>query len=221
MEPLHMLFAGLVIGLSVAIPPGPTSVTVINKGLSQGFRAGFLAGLGAVTADMTYLCAALFGFSAIAVNHRWISIALWAIGCIVLLSLGYKGLVSLSTSPGRTIQVSKAAVDKKTEGEIKSYLSGLGITFGNPTTILLWITIGGGAAQVALDTGVIARGLFLAGVIIGILSWFGFLSGISAYTKGFLKPTAYHILELVCNAVLLAFGMAFGARALLLAAELL
>jgi len=221
MEPVYLLFTGLALGLSVAIPLGPTSVTVINKGLNHGFRAGFLAGVGAVTADFVYLCASLFGFSAMVVSYRWVNFALWSVGCIVLLNLGYRGLVSSRTKPGPVIPVSEAAKQEKTERKVTSYLSGLGITFGNPTTILLWITIGGGAAQVVLDTGIVARGLFLAGVIVGILSWFGFLSGISTYSRTLLKPPVYRILELICNAVLIAFGIAFGARALVLVADLL
>jgi hypothetical protein len=44
---------GLLLGLSIAAPVGPIGVLCIRRTLTQGWRVGFLTGLGAATADAT------------------------------------------------------------------------------------------------------------------------------------------------------------------------
>ena len=45
---------GLLLGFSIAAPVGPIGVLCIRRTLTQGWRIGFLTGLGAATADATY-----------------------------------------------------------------------------------------------------------------------------------------------------------------------
>ena len=43
-----LIIAGISIGLAMAAPVGPVNLVVIRTALNSGFRAAFLAGLGAV-----------------------------------------------------------------------------------------------------------------------------------------------------------------------------
>ena len=50
----NLIIAGMSIGLAMAAPVGPVNLIVIRTALNCGFRAAFLAGLGAVLADMLH-----------------------------------------------------------------------------------------------------------------------------------------------------------------------
>ena len=55
------LFKGMLVGLMVAVPLGPMGVLIIQKTLHKGALAGFIAGMGAASADFFYALVAAFG----------------------------------------------------------------------------------------------------------------------------------------------------------------
>ena len=58
------LLIGAIIGVVLAIPPGPVAVTAIKMGLNKGPREGFLVGLGASVIDFLFCTIAGFATSA-------------------------------------------------------------------------------------------------------------------------------------------------------------
>src|SRR5512142_1273110 len=56
---------GLVIGFLIAAPVGPIGILCIRRTLADGRAIGFLSGLGAATADMSYGAIAAFGLTAV------------------------------------------------------------------------------------------------------------------------------------------------------------
>ena len=48
------LFKGMLVGLMVSIPLGPMGVLIIQKTLHKGALSGFIAGMGAASADFFY-----------------------------------------------------------------------------------------------------------------------------------------------------------------------
>lgn len=83
------LMKGIILGFSIAAPVGPIGVLCIKKTLSQGRAYGFIAGLGAATADAIYGCIAAFGLTIITQfllrQSNWINL----IGAVFLLYLAY------------------------------------------------------------------------------------------------------------------------------------
>ena len=55
------LFKGMLVGLMVSIPLGPMGVLIIQKTLHKGALSGFIAGMGAASADFFYASVAAFG----------------------------------------------------------------------------------------------------------------------------------------------------------------
>ena len=62
----QLFIAGMSIGLVMSAPVGPVNLIVIRAALNCGFRAAFLAGLGAVLADLSMASIAAFGLHSIA-----------------------------------------------------------------------------------------------------------------------------------------------------------
>ncbi len=59
--PLVTGAAGVVFGLALAAPPGPMNAVIAEESVLRGWRSGFLAGLGAMVADLCFLVLALLG----------------------------------------------------------------------------------------------------------------------------------------------------------------
>ncbi len=68
---IHLMLAGLGIGLLVAAPIGPVNVLCIQRAVTNGFWGGIAAGLGAVLGDG--LLAAIAAFSVTAISELMIS----------------------------------------------------------------------------------------------------------------------------------------------------
>jgi threonine/homoserine/homoserine lactone efflux protein len=64
MDPVFFL-KGMAIGLGIAAPVGPIGILCIRRSLRDGAWTGFIAGLGAATADAAYGGVAGFGLTAI------------------------------------------------------------------------------------------------------------------------------------------------------------
>ena len=57
------ILKGLLIGICAAVPLGPIAILVLQKSLSEGHRAGFMAGLGACLVDTLYAVIAMFALA--------------------------------------------------------------------------------------------------------------------------------------------------------------
>ena len=57
------ILKGFIIGLCASIPMGPIAILVIQKTLSKGRHAGFVAGLGASVVDTVYAIISLFALA--------------------------------------------------------------------------------------------------------------------------------------------------------------
>lgn len=74
---LDILWAVLVgtgIGLSLAAPPGPVNAIIASQTVTRSWRAGFLVGVGATTADSIFLAVSIVAHSAIASLQGWVPI---------------------------------------------------------------------------------------------------------------------------------------------------
>jgi putative LysE/RhtB family amino acid efflux pump len=58
---MEALLSGVVIGLSIAVPPGPNAALCMGQTLAGGRSAGLRAGFGAATAHAVYATAAVVG----------------------------------------------------------------------------------------------------------------------------------------------------------------
>lgn len=57
----YSLVAGILIGLSLAVPPGPVNAIIAAESVKKSYLNGMKVGLGAMTADATFLVITLVG----------------------------------------------------------------------------------------------------------------------------------------------------------------
>ncbi|HUG13558.1 MAG TPA: LysE family transporter [Thermomicrobiales bacterium] len=192
------LFArGLLLGLSIAAAVGPMSVLCMRRTLVQGQLTGLLTGAGIASADGIYALVAAFGLTAVSdtliEQRRWMEL----IGGAFLLYLGVR---IARSQPARD-----AAVAAQPRGLVGAYASALVLTLANPMTILSFVAIFAGLG-LARATNNAAGVALVAGVVLGSLAWWLFLTSAVRLIRNRLTPTVLRWVNLLSGAVLTVFG---------------
>jgi threonine/homoserine/homoserine lactone efflux protein len=140
---------GLLLGFSLTIPPGPMNALIASVSVRSA-TAGFVTGLGAMTADLilAILVYTLRSFVDLDADLR----AIYVVGAVVMAYLGYR-LYARSRAP--PVGAPAHSV---------SFAQALGVGLSNPAQILWWLTAG--LAFAYLGGAILFVGLFAA-----ILVW--------------------------------------------------
>ncbi|HEX7104061.1 MAG TPA: LysE family transporter [Nitrolancea sp.] len=163
-----LFIRGAILGFSIAAPVGPIGVLCIRRTLAEGRLVGLLSGLGAATADACYGAVAAFGLTAISGRLMGHQDALRLVGGIFLLYLGIRTFLA---APMQSI---KSGQRRQLLG---NYLSTLGLTLTNPTTIFSFIAIFAGLGWAGTSTeGYPSAALLVLGVFCGSALWWLILS---------------------------------------------
>jgi threonine/homoserine/homoserine lactone efflux protein len=188
---------GLLLGLSIAAPVGPIGVLCIRRTLMQGWRIGFLTGLGAATADATYGAIAAFGLTAL--SNLLIAEQFWLrlIGGLFLLYLGAR------TFFAKPATVAASGTANSLAG---AYTSTFLLTLMNPTTILSFAAIFAGFG-VASSSSTLAAGMLVLGVFVGSALWWLLLSGGVTLLRTRFRPAALIWVNRGSGAVIALFGL--------------
>ena len=188
---------GLLLGFSIAAPVGPIGVLCIRRTLTQGWRIGFLTGLGAATADATYGAVAAFGLTAL--SNLLIAEQFWLrlIGGLFLLFLGARTFVA------KPATVAANATANSLTG---AYSSTFLLTLTNPTTILSFAAIFAGFG-VASSGSTLAAGILVLGVFVGSALWWLLLSGGVTLLRSRFRPAALVWVNRISGVVIALFGL--------------
>lgn len=82
------LLAGIIFGLVISIPVGPINLTILTKGMRDGFKPAFWTGVGSATMEFLYCLLAMFGMGAI-VEHSLGNIIVQIFAFLILLVFGF------------------------------------------------------------------------------------------------------------------------------------
>jgi len=196
MEPGFFL-KGAAIGFTIAAPVGPIGVLCIRRTARDGFRSGFLAGLGAATADAAYACVAGFGITSISIflvqRQAWLGL----VGGLFLCFLGARAFLSRPAAPAAA-----AAGDQLPA----VYVSTLALTLSNPSTILSFAAVFAGFGMGPSLTRGAARALVL-GVFVGSALWWLILSSGVGLLRSRVNSGWLALVNRASGAVLIAFGI--------------
>jgi threonine/homoserine/homoserine lactone efflux protein len=170
---LHLFTKGILIGVLIAAPVGPIGFLCIKRTLNAGRIYGFVAGLGAATADTIY--GAISGFGLEAVSSMLIHYQYWfrLFGGLFLCCLG---IISCFSKPAT------AQVSIRGKSLLGVYFSTFFLTLANPLTILSFTAIfaglgvGHGLTRMGHRGNDWATELLVSGVFLGSVMWWLFLS---------------------------------------------
>jgi threonine/homoserine/homoserine lactone efflux protein len=169
----------------------------IQRTIAYGRTSGLLTGLGAATADALYGAVAAFGLTLISTllvdQQFWFRL----LGGAFLL---YLGLRTFATTP--------AARAPRTghKSLVSDYLTTVGLTLTNPTTILSFIAVFAGLGLGA--TGSVASAtLMVSGVFLGSALWWLILSSGVGLMRGRFTPASLRVVNRLSGVMIAAFGV--------------
>jgi threonine/homoserine/homoserine lactone efflux protein len=185
---------GVVFGLALAAPPGPMNAIIAEESVVRGWTAGFLAGLGAMTADIIFFILAAFGVITIVERAPLLRAGMIALGGVLMLYFAYGAAAETHSvfgiddtgTGGHMVDESENDddddVDDDSEAgnkssdkhtEINSHV-GTGfrkafiLALTNPYQILFWLTIGVGLLQSGtLD--ILAQTPYIGSLLTGVI----------------------------------------------------
>jgi threonine/homoserine/homoserine lactone efflux protein len=192
------LLAGLLVGLSIAVPIGPMGLLCIQRTLTSGMRVGVSTGLGAATVNVTYGAMVLFGLDKLA---PWIASGgrlLTTLGGLFLLWSAARTLTRQRTLEGQP----EAAV----QSPLAAYGSAVALNASNPMSLILIMAllspIAGSSAPGFSGAAALLLGMFTAAAI-----WWVCLSGGVALLRARLSPAALVYVTRVAGLFLAAYGV--------------
>lgn len=191
---------GLVAGYGIAIPVGAIAILIVGIGMRCGFQIGFMAGVGAASADLLYAMVAMIAGTALAAALEPVATALGVISGSILLGLGGFGLRRGLKHSGRDDKTAKVC------GPVRMFWQFLGITIINPLTVVYFT-----ALILGRDSGVaftiVDRVAFVVGAGLASLSWQTLLAGLGAFARQQLSPRFQLLAVVFGNLVVIGLGL--------------
>lgn len=197
---MNTVLSGVLLGLSITAPIGPTNIEVIRRGLKEGWKSSASFCLGVMVALIVYLLLVVFGLSLLT-QSKIFNIILLFFGVIVLFYLSYNAVKDFFKN--KELDISGKVESKK------HFIPGIILTISNPAVLLLWTGIMG--ADLASSTASFSRGLFLSiGILIGVVIFFTFLISLIYRGRKFINQKNFKYVSLVAGLILLYFAIKFG-----------
>lgn len=205
-----LLITGAAIGLSVSAPLGPVNLLVIRSAIGRGFGAALLAGLGAVLADGFYAAIAAYGVMSVAhlvTEHA--RILMIAGGCLLVVV----GVKLARTHVGlAALQLQEPPGALETAGRM---LTAFSLTITNPGVFFGFLAIlGSMSAVLRLDEAWHRPPTVVAGVVIGGVLWWLFLSFAVSRFKTRIGGKSFDRINRWTGLLIAAFGFALLMEAL-------
>ena len=190
---------GFGLGFFVALQLGPMSLFLIRSTLRSGWRVGLGVGAGIAAVDGLYAAAGAGGATPLLTIHP-VRLALGLVGAIVLLWLGVRTVYGAL----------RVRVGGETQFEVstprRAFLTALGGTASNPSTIVSWGAIFAAASTAGLVHTTGAAVLLVAGVAIGSLTWVSALATGVALAGRSMSNRTVRITDGVAGVGLIGFG---------------
>lgn len=184
---IYSLMAGIAIGLSLAVPPGPMNAIIAAESVKKSYISGIKVGLGAMTADAIFLVITLIGVSVLFTGDA-MRMVVSITGSVIL---AYMGIMTLK---GYNEPL------KESEGVMKRhYLVGLTMGLMNPMQVIWWMTAGAALITNFNEMGVI-------GFFLGITIWVCSLSIALHYARTRIQGL-YPVITLASGLCMVAFSI--------------
>lgn len=215
-EYFKLLGTGLLLGIGVAAPLGPTSATAIRRGLIFGGWAAFWVGMGAALTDFFYIFLTYLGVAPLIARIPALEPVLYLVGAFVLGRMAFFAIRE-GISGGIVIPTTATPGIAEQNTWRSALLLGITVTVVNPATITSWLSVGG--AYVANDLATRpfpeAFGGMLA-VMVGSAAWFSVLAAIVGVARSSIGrfPWLFRAVGIVSGCILLAFAVVFGWKGL-------
>jgi threonine/homoserine/homoserine lactone efflux protein len=131
------IVAGMLFGIALAAPPGPMNAIIASESVLRGWSSGFLAGLGAMTADVIFFLLALIGVVTVIADRPQLRGVMLMIGGLLMLWFAVSAVRGVRETARQGGQMRG---DVRSMGFQKAFI----LALTNPYQIIFWLTLGVG-----------------------------------------------------------------------------
>ncbi|MEV1064632.1 LysE family transporter [Streptomyces sp. NPDC050263] len=163
------LVAGLVAGYGIAVPVGAVGTYLVSLTARTSLRTGMCAALGVATADGLYALVATVGGAAVAAVLRPVLTPLsWASALVLLVLAALGALTAVRRYRAHRLATRSTPPPPS---PTRAYLSFLGITLLNPTTVIYFAALVLGSSGAADSVRPLEQGVFVLAAFAASASW--------------------------------------------------
>jgi threonine/homoserine/homoserine lactone efflux protein len=190
---------GFALGFAIAASPGPIFFLCVRRTLVWGRLTGLFSGFGVATVDGFYAAVATFGVAALTTAFVAGRRPLAVVGGVILVVLGIRILLERVRSVDSPAEVTG-------RGLLAAYLSTVGLTITNPTTILSFAAL---AATLGLGTSgsILKPTVVTLGVLLGSAAWWILLVSATSWLRTRLTPRVLRGLSVFSGAAIVLLGI--------------
>ncbi|MDR1102918.1 MAG: LysE family translocator [Tannerella sp.] len=197
---LGIVGKGVIIGILVSAPMGPSGILCVQRTLSKGRWHGFVSGLGATLSDMIYaLITCLFMgliVNFVETHQHWLE--LW--GSIVL---GIFGLYIFQSNPIKNLRKNRETKQSFTHDFLTAFL----LTFSNMLIVLLYIGLFARFSFVLPEHSVWQMLNGLCGIAVGAVLWWFVLTALVAKMRRWFNIRSLRVLNQVSGGIIIALAL--------------
>lgn len=205
---LKAIIFGFATGLVISVPLGPAGIESVKRTISLGYRMGFVVSLGAISADLAYLLLINAGLSNLLAANKRTEALFWIVAGIILTIIGY-----FSYKNKKDHRNSGLNFFKNSSLGSMPFLTGFLITFTNPMTPSLWLTLSGTVIRAWYYVDLFSYYTFIFSILVGMITWFALLNYFALKGKQILKPSSnkvsflFEYINLIIGIGFIIFGL--------------
>lgn len=195
---LNQIINNLILGLTLAIPPGPVTIEMVRRGIKNGFWAAMNIRIGATIGHACILIIAMILLNSLK-SHEYIIYIVGILGSLLLIYMGYKNLLSESKLDFSHVNVEHYNI-------ISSLWFGFILAFVNPISVIFWFGIF--AANTMNQTTEVPLMINFI-ILIGVILWGIVLSTSLHFGKIMLNPKVIKALVIIASILMMFFGIKY------------
>lgn len=180
----------LILGIALALPLGPITLEILNRGLKEGWKSSFLAVCGTITAELVYFTIVYLGVYKFAQSFL-VRVVLGSLGVLFILYLAASNIADFFIK-------NKSAENKF---KLSPFITAFNITFFNPLNLFMWIGI------ISLSIAKDPRFITTSGILIGILFSYVLVASVAGFGKKIINDKNKKYVSLIAGIFLIYYSI--------------
>jgi threonine/homoserine/homoserine lactone efflux protein len=194
---LQFISAGILLGLSAGLSPGPLLTLVITQTLKHNKKEGIKVAMSPLITDLPIILTAMFILKKVSEFN------------LILALISFSGGVFLAYLGIESVKIKKLNVDQQDLSKSESLKKGIIANFLNPSPYLFWTTVGAPLIFDALQINLITSVLFLIAFYTFLLGSKIMIAFLAARSKLFINQKIYLIVMKILGIILIVFSLIF------------
>lgn len=197
---IEILIKGIVLGLTVSMPPGPVGIILINRTIKRGIWSGFFSGLGLAVADTLLAVLAGIGFSFIISFIKEEQFILSIVAGIVVSAVGVKVFLSNPVREFRNTTMANKSL-------WRDFYSVFIMSVTNPYTVFIFVAFFSGVNVNNNISPELVPFFLVPGVFIGAIAWWMFLSYFVSRLKKKIRLRSIVRINKIAGVIIFSIGI--------------